>query len=202
LVQQGRLTEFQSQELLSGSGTPLVLGDYILLSKIGSGGMGQVYKAQHRHMDRLVAIKLLPAAMTRDEPTVKRFQREVKAAARLSHPNIVHATDASVQRGVWYLVMEYITGRDLSNLVKERGPLPVPQALDCLLQAARGLAYAHGQGVIHRDIKPANLLLDEKGTVKILDMGLARLENSSDAVDHQLTHTGQPLRRPGRDTWE
>ena len=190
LVERGKINEFQSQELLSGSGTPLVLGDYVLLSKIGAGGMGQVFKAQHRHMKRLVAVKLLPAAVTKDEATVKRFQREVEAAAKLSHPNIVHANDAGVQRGVWYLVMEYVEGRDLSVLVKERGPLPVRDAVDCILQAARGLAYAHGKGVIHRDIKPANLLLDNEGTVKILDMGLARFDNSGDAADHQLTNTG------------
>ncbi|MCE9604123.1 MAG: SUMF1/EgtB/PvdO family nonheme iron enzyme [Planctomycetia bacterium] len=190
LLQRGKLTEFQSQELLSCSGTPLVLGDYVLLAKIGAGGMGEVFKAQHRHMKRLVAIKLLPAAVTKDEATVKRFQREVEAAARLSHPNIVHANDAGVQRGVWYLVMEYVEGRDLSALVKERGPLPVIEAVDCILQAARGLAYAHGEGVFHRDIKPANLLLDKKGIVRILDMGLARFDNAGDAADHQLTNTG------------
>ncbi len=190
LLKREKLNEFQAKELLSGSNTPLVLGDYVLLSKIGAGGMGQVFKAQHRHMDRLVAIKLLPAAMTKDEATVKRFQREVKAAAKLSHPNIVHANDASVQRGVWYLVMEYVEGRDLSAFVKERGPLPVPEAVDCILQAARGLAYAHSKGVVHRDIKPANLLLDNEGVVKILDMGLARFDSSGDAADHQLTNTG------------
>ena len=193
LVKQGQFTEFQSQELLASSGTPLVLGDYVLLSKLGAGGMGQVFKARHRHMDRLVAIKLLPAAMTKDQATVSRFQREVKAAAKLSHPNIVAAHDASVQRGVWYLVMECVEGNDLSAVVKERGPLPVNEACDYIQQAARGLAYAHGKGVVHRDIKPANLLLDNEGTVKILDMGLARFDESGDAADHQLTSTGQVM---------
>ncbi len=191
LVKHGKLNEFQSQELLSGSTTPLVLGDYVLLGKIGAGGMGQVFKAQHRHMKRLVAVKLLPAAVTKDEATVKRFQREVEAAAKLSHPNIVHANDAGVQRGVWYLVMEYVEGRDLSALVKERGPLAVNEAVDCILQAARGLAFAHGKGVIHRDIKPANLLLGNDGIVKILDMGLARIETEGNAATQaELTGTG------------
>ena len=189
LVRRERLNDFQAQELLGGSGTPLVLGDYVLLSKIGAGGMGQVFKAQHRVMERLVAIKLLPAAMTKDEGAIKRFQREVRAAAKLSHPNIVAAHDASFARGVWYLVMEYVAGQDLSAIVKQRGPLPVQEAVDYILQAARGLAFAHSKGVVHRDIKPANLLLDNEGTVKILDMGLARIDDGNTA-DHQLTNTG------------
>src|SRR5436190_14667930 len=99
LIERQRLTDFQSSELLSGSSTPLVLGDYVLLAKIGAGGMGQVFKAHHRRMDRLAAIKLLPAALTKDEAAVKRFQREVQAAAKLSHANIVQTFDAGVQRG-------------------------------------------------------------------------------------------------------
>ncbi len=189
LIKQERLNAFQAQEILSGSGTPLVLGDYVLLSKIGAGGMGQVFKAEHRHMKRLAAIKLLPASMTKDEGAVKRFQREVQAAAKLSHPNIVQTHDAGVQRGVWYLVMECVEGQDLSAIVKQRGPLPVQEAVDYIMQAARGLAFAHGKGVVHRDIKPANLLLDQDGTVKILDMGLARIDDANTA-DQQLTNTG------------
>jgi len=182
LVSSGRINDFQVEELLSGGKTPLVLGDHVLVGRIGAGGMGQVFKARHRLMNRGVAVKLLPSAMTQDEAAVKRFQREVQAAARLSHPNIVAAFDAGSQRGVWYLVMEYVEGRDLSALVKERGPLPIEQGVDYVVQAARGLAYAHSEGVIHRDIKPANLLLDKKGTVKILDMGLARFEDASDGL--------------------
>lgn len=189
LVDQGKLTDFQVEELLSGRGTPLVLGDYILLSRIGAGGMGQVFKAQHRHMKRRVAIKLLPQATTKDEAAVKRFQREVEAAAKLTHPNIVQAYDASVQRGIWYLVMELVEGQDLSALVKQQGVLTADRAANYILQAARGLAFAHSKGVVHRDIKPANLLLDSEGTVKILDMGLARFEDPS-AADQQLTNTG------------
>ena len=175
LVERGLINEFQARELLSGRSTPLLLNQYVLLDRIGAGGMGQVFKAEHRKMKRLVAIKLLPAAMTKDEAAIKRFQREVEAAAKLSHPNIVHANDADECRGIHYLVMEYVEGQDLSAVLKSRGPLPVQNAVDYILQAApRGLAFAHGEGVVHRDIKPGNLLLDKKGIVKILDMGLQR----------------------------
>jgi formylglycine-generating enzyme required for sulfatase activity/serine/threonine protein kinase len=189
LIKQERLSEFQAKELLSVSGTPLVLNQYVLLSKIGAGGMGQVFKAQHRKMKRLAAIKLLPAALTKDEGAVKRFQREVEAAAKLTHPNIVQTYDADECRGIHYMVMECVDGQDLSALVKQKGPLPIGDAVDYILQAARGLAFAHAEGVVHRDIKPANLLLDKKGVVKILDMGLARIDDGNTA-DHQLTNTG------------
>lgn len=194
LVRFGKLTEFQAQELLSGARTPLVLGDYVLLDKIGAGGMGQVFKAQHRVMERLVAIKLLPPNLVKDEDAVKRFQREVVAAAKLSHPHIVAALDARRERGVWCLVMEYVEGSDLACVVAREGPLPVARAVEYVRQAARGLAYAHENGVVHRDIKPANLLLDRKGVVKILDMGLARLDDAALTAAHDgLTTSGQVM---------
>ncbi len=192
LVQAGKLSEFQAAELSAGSDTPLILGDYVLLARIGAGGMGQVFKAEHRHMRRLAAIKLLPSALTKNEAAVKRFQREVQAAARLTHPNVVQTFDAGVQRGVWYLVMEYVEGQDLSVRVKASGQLGINDSVNYILQAARGLAFAHGDGVVHRDIKPANLLLDSKGNVKILDMGLARIDDNN-SIDHQLTNTGQVM---------
>ncbi|MBL8825884.1 MAG: serine/threonine protein kinase, partial [Planctomycetaceae bacterium] len=179
LIQLQRITEFQAHEILSGGKTPLLLGDYVLLAKIGAGGMGQVFKAQHRKMKRFVAIKLLPMALTKDDSAVKRFLREVEAAAKLNHTNIVTAYDAGQWRDVHYLVMEYVDGIDLARIVKRDGPLPIETALDYIYQAARGLAYAHAKGVIHRDIKPANILLDGEGTIKILDMGLARFEDST-----------------------
>jgi serine/threonine protein kinase len=191
LVDNEHLTAFQASELLSNGRTPLVLGDYVLLDRIGAGGMGQVFKAKHKHMDRLVAIKLISETMTKDASAVQRFQRELKAAAKLVHPNIVQAYDASVQRGVWYLVMEYVEGRDLAEILATDGPFEAERAIDMVRQASRGLAFAHGKGIVHRDIKPANLLLDQSGTLKIMDMGLARIDDNP-AVDG-LTQTGQVM---------
>ena len=189
LVRRKRLTKFQVEEISRGRGKSLTLGNYVLLEKIGQGGMGQVFKARHRRMDRLVAVKLLPAAMTKNNAAIARFEREVRAAAKLRHPHIVAADDADEANGTHFLVMELVEGSDLSALVKKNGPLPVEKAVSFALQAARGLEFAHQRGVIHRDIKPANLLVDVQGTVKILDMGLARIEGQSGA-QAELTSTG------------
>ena len=190
LFRAKRLTRFQAQAVYQGKTRGLVVGNYVVLDKLGQGGMGQVYTARHTRMDRLVAIKVLPAAATKSPEAVKRFQREVKAAARLTHPHIVTAYDADEYRGVHFLVMEHVDGQDLASLVCEKGPLPAKQAVDCIAQAASGLEYAHHLGVIHRDIKPHNLLLNTQGVVKILDMGLARMEESIGTPDDGLTHSG------------
>ncbi|HEX4143687.1 MAG TPA: serine/threonine-protein kinase [Pirellulales bacterium] len=176
LVESGELTPFQAQHVLAGKVKALILGNYTILDKIGAGGMGQVFKAEHRRMKRVVALKMLPPAVTKDPAAVARFQREVEAAAKLRHTHIVAADDADEAHGAHFLVMEYVEGKDLSALVKKNGPFPVATAVNYVLQAARGLQFAHGEGVVHRDIKPANLLLDKKGVVKILDMGLARID--------------------------
>jgi serine/threonine-protein kinase len=188
LVRKKKLTKFQAQEVYRGKGKSLVLGSYTILDKIGAGGMGQVFKAQHRRMKRIVAVKMLPAAMMKDPAVVARFEREVTAAARLNHPNIVTAFDADNANGVHLLVMEYVEGTDLSAVVKKNGPLPVELAVNNILQTAQGLEAAHAEGIVHRDIKPANLLLDKSGTVKILDMGLARLDDQVGKAE--LTSTG------------
>jgi serine/threonine protein kinase len=182
LVDSKRLTSFQAAELLAGRGARLMMGDYTIVAQIGAGGMGQVYKAQHRRMKRTVALKVMSNAAMQDAAAVKRFQREVHAAARLEHPNIVTAYDSGEAGSVKYLVMQFVDGGDLSELVKKQGRLGIEQAVGYVIQAARGLAFAHAEGVIHRDIKPANLLLDKKGVVKILDMGLARFEDGGDGL--------------------
>ncbi len=192
LVKSKNLTTFQGQQVKAGKAKALILGNYTILDKIGAGGMGQVFKAQHRKMDRTVAIKMLPPAMTKDAAALARFEREVRAAAKLFHPNIVPALDADQANGVHFLVMEHVEGKDLSAIVKKNGPLPVGKAVNYILQAAKGLEFAHSKGVIHRDIKPANLLLSSDGVVKILDMGLARIDapGGNAATDAELTGTG------------
>jgi len=194
LVKHKKVTKLQAQLVYQGKGNRLLLGNYLILDKIGAGGMGDVYLAEHRRMKRQVALKTLPAAMTKDAQSSQRFQREVQAAAKLTHPNIVAAYDADEANGVHYFVMEYVEGIDLSAVVKKRGVLKVDVAVDYILQAAKGLEFAHNKGVIHRDIKPANMLLDNEGTIKILDMGLARIEDEAHEIPAtQLTQDGSVM---------
>ncbi len=177
-VAAGKLTRYQAAAVRGRRFDELRIGHYRVLDRLGAGGMGTVYKALHPRMKRVVAIKVLSEAVGRNERYVQRFQREVEAVARLSHPNIVMAHDADEAEAGPFLVMEFVNGRDLSTEVEERGPLSVPEAVACIVQAARALDYAHGQGIIHRDIKPANLLRDASGTVKVGDLGLARFDES------------------------
>lgn len=187
LVRAQKLTRFQALNLCQGKGKNLLMGEYLVLDKIGAGGMGQVFKARHRRMQRVVALKVLPPSAMRTPDAVKRFQRETQAAAQLMHANIVTAFDAGEAGGLHFLVMEYVDGHDLSSLMKQ-GPLGLEKALDYILQTAHGLAFAHSKGIVHRDIKPGNLLLDRDGTVKILDMGLARFDIAP--ADEGLTNSG------------
>lgn len=192
LVRKKKLTRYQAEEIYRGKAKSLVLGNYILMEKIGAGGMGQVFKARHRRMDRIVAVKVLPPAVAKNKKAIARFEREVKAVSKISHPNIVAAHDADQADVTHFLVMEYVDGSDLSALVRKQGRLPVNQAVDFITQAARGLAAAHVEGIVHRDIKPANLLADKKGTIKILDLGLARMEGDT-AAQAELTAAGIAL---------
>jgi Arc/MetJ-type ribon-helix-helix transcriptional regulator/predicted Ser/Thr protein kinase len=197
LVQEQKLTPYQQQLLASGKSQSLLLGNYIILDKLGEGGMGQVFKAKHRRMGRTVALKVLPPWASEKPSAVQRFQREVQAASKLIHPNVVTAYDADEAGGVHFLVMEFVEGEDLASRVSREGPLPVGQAVDFILQAARGLEYAHSQGIIHRDIKPSNLLVNREGVVKILDLGLVRFQEMGPEEDSEgrdsLTKTGQVM---------
>jgi len=192
LIRQGKLTSFQADQVRQRKADSLLLGNYVLLEKIGQGGMGAVFKARHRRMGRIVAVKILPPAMTRDDAANARFKREVMAVAKLHHPNIVTAHDADDANGVHFLVMEFVEGSDLAAMVKKEGPLPVDQAVNYIRQAAAGLESAHKNGIVHRDIKPANLLLDNNGAVKVLDLGLARIGavDGETVTQDELTRTG------------
>jgi WD40 repeat protein/tRNA A-37 threonylcarbamoyl transferase component Bud32 len=173
------LTPYQVNQLLQSKGDKLVLGPYVILERLGEGGMGQVYKARHRLMDRVVALKVIRQDRLADSAAAGRFLREIKAAAQLSHPNIVTAYDATQVGDTLVFAMEFVDGPDLARLVKQGGALPVEQACEYVRQAAAGLAHAHDRGLVHRDIKPSNLLVSfREGTVKVLDMGLARLRQS------------------------
>lgn len=196
LIRENRLTAYQARRLCQGEMKHLVLGEYVILEELGSGGMGQVYRARHRTMNRLVALKTLPPSLSESPELVQRFHREIEAIAKLTHPNIVTAYDAGQSEGVHFLVMELVQGKDMANTVRTEGPLTPESASGCVLQAAHGLRYAHQQGIVHRDIKPSNLLMDDSGTVKILDLGLARFtapgrNNFADSPD--LTGTGNIL---------
>src|SRR5205085_1275687 len=160
LVERGFLTTYQQNQLLLRRGRELVLGPYRLLEPLGEGGMGQVFKAYHQRLNRVVALKLIRRELLSHQPdAVRRFQREARAVAQLLHPNVVILYDADEVDGAHFLAMEYVDGIDLAQMVYQQGPLPIPQACDYVRQAALGLQHAHECGLVHRDIKPGNLLV-------------------------------------------
>jgi serine/threonine protein kinase len=174
------LTHFQLAALNENRVSSLRIGNYDILDRLGAGGMGTVYKARHRRMKRIVALKVLSAKLSENPLFVKRFQREVETIAALGHPNLVMAYDADEADVGHFLVMEFVNGLDLAACVDREGVFPLGRAVDAMLQAARGLAYVHSQGIIHRDVKPHNLLLDDSGTIKVTDLGLARLSQGAE----------------------
>lgn len=175
LVREGRLTDYQAATLGRGDLTHVVFGDYVAVEQVGQGGMAVVYRAVHRTSGETVAIKLLE---TEDPEAASRFDREVRAASKVSHPNIVTAYDSVHHEDQNFLVMEYVDGPTLQKLVEEEGPLPWDEVVNYIAQAALGLEHAHSRLIVHRDIKPDNLLLGSDGTVKILDLGLVRLDHA------------------------
>ena len=197
LVRGGKLSAYQLQCIKAGKIDRLTLGHYTIVDRISEGGMGQVLKARHARMQRTVAIKIISDKVLGSDDALSRFEQEVRAAARLSHPNIVTAYDAGEAHGTHYLVLEYVEGEDLGTCVQRQGPLAIDAVVHFMRQAARGLAYAHDEGIIHRDVKPANLLVDNQGTAKILDMGLATALQPSggleETTDVRLTQQGQVM---------
>lgn len=194
LIAAKLITPWQRDQLLDGKykGFYLVGKKYKLLGLLGTGGMSSVYLAEHSKMQRLVAIKHLPPNRVNDSSYLERFYLEARAAAKLDHKNIVRAYDIDHDqdngKNNHFLIMEYVEGRDLQSLVKEVGPLDYDMAADYVRQAADGLEHAHHAGLIHRDIKPANLLVDPRGVVKVLDMGLARWEDDTKMASLTITH--------------
>jgi serine/threonine protein kinase len=196
LLEKDWLTAFQVNQLLQGRGEELVLGPYLLLERLGEGGAGQVFKARHQRLNRLVALKVLHPELLGDADALSRFYREIKVCSQLDHPNIVRAHDAGPIGTRHYLAMEYIEGIDLARLVKQRGPLTASLAGEFVRQAALGLQYAHERGLIHRDIKPSNLVVTSRSrtvssreVIKILDFGLARLRRPASGDGAVAGHT-------------
>ena len=167
--------------------TPERIGPYRILRLIGRGGMGAVYEARHTKLDRVVALKILPSPMTIDREYQERFDREARVIAKLDHPNVVRATDAGDVDGMPYLALELLDGVDIARLVRSVGRLPVPDAIEIALQAARGLSHLHEHGIVHRDVKPSNLMLTADGAVKILDLGLALTSEATGRPNGRLT---------------
>jgi WD40 repeat protein len=166
------------------AGVPAELADhprYRVLGLVGQGGMGAVYKAEHRRMGRSVALKVINPGLMSNPATVQRFHQEARLTAQLHHPNIVTAFDADEAGGLHFLVMEFVEGRSLADLLAERGPLPLSEACDYIRQVARGLQHLHEAGLVHRDVKPHNLMRAGDGTIKVLDCGLARIAGAPDA---------------------
>jgi serine/threonine-protein kinase len=196
LLQRKLLTRFQVTQAALGKGKELRVGKFLLLDKLGEGGMGQVYRAKDTRMGRLVALKLMRKEKLAKPDSVKRFYQEIQAASQLNHPNIVIAYDADQVGNLHYFSMELVDGIDLAQQVRQSGVLPVALACEYVRQAAVGLQHAHEKGLVHRDIKPANLLVaNNAGTpqVKILDLGLARLQGKEETG---LTRAGQVLGTP------
>ena len=154
-------------------------GRYALEALVGSGGMADVYRAKDQLLERTVAVKILHQQYENDTEFITRFQREAKAAARITHPNIVNVYDVGVAEGRHYIVMEYVPGRTLKERIKEEGPVPVPQALQIARQIAGALAQAHANNLVHCDIKPHNILVMPDGNVKVADFGIARAVTES-----------------------
>lgn len=176
---------------LSAGTSPVSVGQYHVLERVGSGGMGSVYRAEHSQLKKVVALKLIPIQWSHPQ-TLQRFEREIRAAGQLQHPGIVTATDAGTDSGMQYLAMEFVDGLDLGKLMRSISPIPTADACEISRQLALALAHAHHLGIIHRDIKPSNVMLDRVGRIKLLDFGLVHFHRW-DGPECELTTVGQFL---------
>lgn len=181
LVRENILTGYQAKRFLNNKSGGFLVGRYVILDRIGAGSMGRVYKAHHQMMDRLVAIKIIAPEIVTNEKVVARFQREMKLVGRLDHPNVIRAFDADQVNRLLYIVMEYVQGASLADLLRKGTFRPLDMAIYGA-QAALGLAHAHSQGIVHRDVKPSNLLLTDDRQIKVLDLGLGALMEADNST--------------------
>jgi len=170
---------------------PLQIGKYKILSKIGKGGMGDIYKALQEPLNRIVALKVLPPQLSRDEEFTKRFEIEAKAISLLQHHNIVSIYEYGEEEGLRYFAMQFVDGADLGRRVAEHRPIPVSEVIDFTKQICRALRYAHSCGIIHRDIKPGNVLIEKNGVIRITDFGIAKIFSRT-----AITLTGSAVGTP------
>ena len=177
----------------------MIDGRYRVLKRLGSGGMADVYCAHDDQLGRLVALKVLYRRLAEDVQFVERFRREASSAAGLQHPNIVAIFDRGEWNGTYYIAMEYVEGPTLKDIVRERGPAPPEAAVDVVLQILRAARFAHQRGVVHRDIKPQNVLVDEEGSAKVTDFGIARsLDEDGLTADGRVLGTTDYVSRSRR----
>ena len=184
LEQIGLITAFQAGELRNKRTADLAMANYLILDRLGEGGMGTVFRARHKRMRRIVALKVLNPEIQENPDHLQRFQREIETLARLNHPGVIQAYDADFGPSGFFLVLEFVEGSDLDGIVRKHGPLPVSEAIDAMIQSAKALQYVHDQGMVHRDIKPQNLMRNRQGDIKVADLGLVRLTESESTDDH------------------
>lgn len=198
LVYRGWLTPFQVNRLLQNRGQELFLGSYVLLERLGEGGMGQVFRCRNWKLNTPAAVKVIRRKHADDPASVQRFLREVRALGAIRHPNVVHALDAGLENGRLYCAMEYVPSTDLAHLLHLRGALPIDIACRYAAQLSQALRHISSLGLVHRDVKPANVLVTDDGTtVKLLDLGLARFEHPEwEAAASNLTQIGMMIGTP------
>jgi eukaryotic-like serine/threonine-protein kinase len=184
----GLLTHYQAGHIAEGRGEGLIVGQYIVLSELGHGSMGMVYKVRHRIMGRQAALKVFTPDNDEGE-NYTRFMREIQATAQLDHPNLIKAYEAGEHHGAYFLAMELVDGQNLQDKTEREGPLPLELALRCFSEAAVGLGYAHGLGMVHRDVKPGNIMLGTDGRVRVLDLGLVKFTRGFSSMASSLDGT-------------
>lgn len=188
LEESGCLTPYQAGHVGEGRGEGLLVGQYVVLDELGHGSMGMVYQVRHRIMGRMAALKVFTPESDESENYV-RFMREIQATAQLDHPHLIKAYEAGTHHGAYFLAMELVEGQNLQEKVERDGPQPLETTLQCFSDAATGLGYAHGLGMVHRDVKPGNIMLGSDGRVRVLDLGLVKFTRGVSSMATSLDGT-------------